>query len=63
MGEPDIPLKLASPPQDKKQKKRNISRTVQDGEGEPAKKKRKRKKDEERKNEGGVSSKKKGKVR
>ena len=60
LGEPDIPLKLASPPKDKKRRKR--SHEDQAGEDGPVKKKRKKKKkDEEVKNEEEGSKKKKEK--
>lgn len=62
LGEPNIPLKLASPPKDKKHRKR--SHGDQAGEDGPVKKKRKKKKtDEEVKTEGEGSKKKKEKVR
>lgn len=59
LGEPDIPLKLSSPPKDKKVRKR--SHGDQTGEDGPLKKKRKKKKDEEEKTEGEGSKKKKEK--
>ena len=60
LGEPDIPLKLASPPKDKKRRKR--SHEDQANEDGPVKKKRKKKKkDEEDKNEGEGSKNKKEK--
>jgi len=55
-------LKLASPPKDKKRRKRSLTHGEQEGESGPVKKKRKRKKEDESKNEEGVK-KKKGKVR
>ena len=63
LGEPDIPLKLASPPKAKKQRKRSLVHDDQAGDGGPAKKKRKRKKEDETKNEGEGSKKKKEKVK
>ena len=62
LGEPDIPLKLASPPKDKKRRKRSLTHGDQEGENGPVKKKRKRKKGDESKNEE-VVKKKKEKVR
>lgn len=63
LGEPDIPLKLASPPKDKKRRKRSLAHGDQEGESGPAKKKRKKKKEDESKNEGEGVKKKKEKVR
>lgn len=62
LGEPDIPLKLASPPKDKKRRKRSLVHGDQEGESGPVKKKRKKKKEDESKNEEGAK-KKKEKVR
>ncbi|KAL9952948.1 hypothetical protein ACROYT_G040281 [Oculina patagonica] len=62
LGEPDIPLKLASPPKNKKHRKRSLTHGDQEGEGGPAKKKRKKKnKEDESKNEGEGTKKKKEK--
>lgn len=60
LGEPEIPLKLSSPPKDKKQRKRSHGDQTEAG---PVKKKRKRKKDEEARTDGEGSAKKKTKVR
>ena len=60
LGEPDIPLKLGSPPKDKKQRKRSHGDREEDG---PSKKRRKKKRtDEETRSEGVGSKKNKEKV-
>lgn len=55
LGEPDIPLKLGSPPKDKKQRKRSHGDREEDG---PSKKRRKKKRTDEETRSEGVGSKK-----